>query len=398
MDYNARYYSPFLGRFISADTMVPEEENPQHWNRYSYTYNNPLKFVDPTGHCGEVFMTEDGEIIEDPCEGGGTAAGMVPSGGGSQGGGTVASKVIPYLYSAHATLSNISAAHPVAAAAVGGVAETAVECGLAGNCNTGDYVMGALTGGLSKAGGAPCSFSANTLVATDEGLIPIGEVIGGKIVLAYNEVTGELGYYPVEAVWAHTDPVIVYLVIEGERIETTPEHPFYTSEAEWIAAGELRLGDLIRQASGRYGRVQAVEFVSQPEVMYNLTVAEAHTYFVGVGRWLVHNAKCRNPYGKPGSPTHKAKVEEIQGDLNVLYADDPNVTIQTEYRVPTPYGRKKYRDVDVAAIDATTGEPVSLHQVGVAEGGLPVLRELQAMDDIQMATNRRPQFHPYKEK
>ena len=29
--------------------------------------------------------------------------------------------------------------------------------------------------------------------------------------------------------------------------------------------------------------------VQQPQVMYNLTVAEAHTFFVGDGQWLVHN-------------------------------------------------------------------------------------------------------------
>ncbi len=48
--YNARYYNPILGRFISADTIVPEPGNSQSLNRYSYVYNNPLNFVDPTGH------------------------------------------------------------------------------------------------------------------------------------------------------------------------------------------------------------------------------------------------------------------------------------------------------------------------------------------------------------
>ena len=53
MFYNARYYSPLLGRFISADTVVPDPNSPQHFNRYSYANNNPLKFVDPTGHCAD---------------------------------------------------------------------------------------------------------------------------------------------------------------------------------------------------------------------------------------------------------------------------------------------------------------------------------------------------------
>ena len=50
---NARYYVSGIGRFASADTIVPSSTYPQSYNRYSYTYNNPLKFTDPTGHYAE---------------------------------------------------------------------------------------------------------------------------------------------------------------------------------------------------------------------------------------------------------------------------------------------------------------------------------------------------------
>ena len=52
---NARYYHPQLGRFVSADTIVPEPGEPQSHNRYSYVNNSPMKYIDPTGHnrdCG----------------------------------------------------------------------------------------------------------------------------------------------------------------------------------------------------------------------------------------------------------------------------------------------------------------------------------------------------------
>jgi len=49
-DYGARFYDPLLGRFLSADTVVPNPDNPQAFNRYSYCLNNPLRYVDPTGH------------------------------------------------------------------------------------------------------------------------------------------------------------------------------------------------------------------------------------------------------------------------------------------------------------------------------------------------------------
>ena len=50
LDYNARYYSPVLGRFVSPDTIVPEPTSSGGFNRYRYVRNNPLKYTDPTGH------------------------------------------------------------------------------------------------------------------------------------------------------------------------------------------------------------------------------------------------------------------------------------------------------------------------------------------------------------
>ncbi|MFN8444224.1 MAG: RHS repeat-associated core domain-containing protein [Caldilineaceae bacterium] len=48
--YGARWYDAKLGRFLSADSVVPGPGNPQAFNRYSYVKNRPLIAVDPTGH------------------------------------------------------------------------------------------------------------------------------------------------------------------------------------------------------------------------------------------------------------------------------------------------------------------------------------------------------------
>ncbi|TMX33218.1 RHS repeat-associated core domain-containing protein [Vibrio sp. Hep-1b-8] len=50
INMNARLYDPVIGRFLSADTFVPEPSFSQSYNRYAYVYNNPLKYTDPTGH------------------------------------------------------------------------------------------------------------------------------------------------------------------------------------------------------------------------------------------------------------------------------------------------------------------------------------------------------------
>jgi len=39
-----------VGRFISADSIIPDPFNPQAFNRYSYVINAPVKYNDPTGH------------------------------------------------------------------------------------------------------------------------------------------------------------------------------------------------------------------------------------------------------------------------------------------------------------------------------------------------------------
>lgn len=47
---NARYYVPNTNRFLTPDSIIPQPTDPQSYNRYSYARNNPLKYVDPTGH------------------------------------------------------------------------------------------------------------------------------------------------------------------------------------------------------------------------------------------------------------------------------------------------------------------------------------------------------------
>ncbi|WP_412679447.1 RHS repeat domain-containing protein [Brevibacillus fortis] len=69
----ARYYDPKIGRFISEDTYKGQVDNPLSLNRYVYTANNPIKYIDPTGNQYEIggrtekfepleFMTLDPEI------------------------------------------------------------------------------------------------------------------------------------------------------------------------------------------------------------------------------------------------------------------------------------------------------------------------------------------------
>jgi hypothetical protein len=114
----------------------------------------------------------------------------------------------------------------------------------------------------------------------------------GEQVLAYNEATAATGYYTVTATWNHLDPVVTLLVMDGELIEATPEHPFFAPGVGWREAGKLWPGAPVRKADGTVGIVEGIGLLAHEQPMWNLTVAVAHTYFVGDGRWLVHN-DCR---------------------------------------------------------------------------------------------------------
>ncbi len=56
MYYNARYYDPALGTFISPDSFVPDAGMVIDYNRFLYGRGNPLKFTDPSGQEAYCFM------------------------------------------------------------------------------------------------------------------------------------------------------------------------------------------------------------------------------------------------------------------------------------------------------------------------------------------------------
>lgn len=49
---NGRIYDPTLGRFLQADPVIQNTSTPQAWNAYTYVFNNPYRYTDPTGMIG----------------------------------------------------------------------------------------------------------------------------------------------------------------------------------------------------------------------------------------------------------------------------------------------------------------------------------------------------------
>ncbi|HET9909551.1 MAG TPA: DNRLRE domain-containing protein [Anaerolineales bacterium] len=95
--YNARWYDSSLGRFAQADSIIPiYTQGVQAWDRYAYTNNNPVLYVDPTGHslC-QILGTFLGFSLSCPSEGANDVGALINVGEKDEGGADINVPVPP---------------------------------------------------------------------------------------------------------------------------------------------------------------------------------------------------------------------------------------------------------------------------------------------------------------
>jgi hypothetical protein len=141
------------------------------------------------------------------------------------------------------------------------------------------------------------SFAPETPVLLFDGSTkPIAEIKAGDLVqsidpsvLGPRVTTAE----PVLELLRNQDTALADVTVDsGAVLHTTQEHRFWNATTrQWTEAARLRAGDSLRSSTGAAPTVAAVQAFSGDRVMYNLTVADLHTYYVMVGgsSVLVHN-------------------------------------------------------------------------------------------------------------
>lgn len=77
---NGRLYDPHFARFLQADPYVQSPGDGQSWNRYSYTFNNPLGYTDPSGNISVGEVIKIGVFAMFTYATGGAAAGLYAAG------------------------------------------------------------------------------------------------------------------------------------------------------------------------------------------------------------------------------------------------------------------------------------------------------------------------------
>ena len=134
-------------------------------------------------------------------------------------------------------------------------------------------------------------FTGDTLVATEDGRRRIDQIKVGDKVWAYNPDTGEKELKEVVNVFVKETDEILHLETTDGTIDTTTTHPFYVVGEGWKAAGDLKAGDEIYALDGSAVTIlsTSLEKLDEPIKVYNLEVADFHTYFVGNTGMLVHN-------------------------------------------------------------------------------------------------------------
>jgi hypothetical protein len=119
-----------------------------------------------------------------------------------------------------------------------------------------------------------------------------------------------------------------------EAIETTAEHPFFARVRGWTPAAELLPGDEVFTSRGGWARVGAGTWLEAEQLVYNLTVEDGHTYFVGeTGAW-VHNLPCPWTSAERDVLRQEARdIWEARTGRRALWDG-----LQIHHRIPLEYG------------------------------------------------------------
>lgn len=277
-------------------------------NLYTYVKNNPLKYVDPTGHIpaygayaeNDPNLTYQGVMLDANGYYTGESTGsyhdlldlvgLIPVIGEFADGANAIAYLIEGDY-AYALLSSGSMV-PIA-----GWASTGTKVTVKAGDKISDVSKARVLDNASVFKAACNCFVGGTKVQTDEGEKDIEDIEVGDMVLAKDEnnPVGELAYKEVTGLYRNQRDDIIKLYVGDQVIETTDNHPFWVEGKGWIFADELGAGDKLQKADGSNLTIDKVEFVKLDEkvIVYNFTVADFHTYYVtNIGVW-VHNTNCQ---------------------------------------------------------------------------------------------------------
>ena len=127
-------------------------------------------------------------------------------------------------------------------------------------------------------------FVAGTLIETSDGQMTIEQIKTGDIVKTFNTDTNQVETATVTETFIH--PHNSNRLIINNKINTTPEHPFYI-DGKWVEASNLKVGDELLYIDESKHKITSIESDTTNQTVYNFEVEGTHTYFAE--GYLVHN-------------------------------------------------------------------------------------------------------------
>jgi len=340
-DYGFRFYNPGLGRWLNRDPL----REGGGLNVYAAFGNSPTNL-------GDSYGLSPMEDLFDPAK---NPKNLFP------------------LYTAFAlgnllvqgTMSSLSGCGGGVdlgqVDAVGSAAASQAVLAIAGE-GAGAVVGEAVE--VTRAAKTLCFVAGTPILMADGSTKPIEEVKQDDKVLSRDAKTGKTEVKRVEGTTKKQAPATVVLTFENgkknEKIETTKDHPFYVEGKGFVKAGELGIGTSIVTRAGPSIRVLDVKVSKEPKTVYNFSVQDFHTYFVGNAHLWVHNPTC---WTSPDP--HVADL------ANAIEARYPGLVVD----VNTTFGGN---EVDIllknAIIEVKQGGSGLARQVAArASSGLPVI-------------------------
>jgi RHS repeat-associated protein len=275
-----RYYDPASGRFLQRDPIGIQGGQ----NVFAYSRHLPSWLIDPSG------LT----IVDDI--GAGAAVGGAV--GGTVGGAVGGAVGVPIPGAPIPPGAPGAAAGAMGGSAVG--ATIGAMCGLfhwLGERIADLWGPGAEHDGYDDINNPKppipdtgWCFVAGTVVALDQFSTPVEWLSVGDGVLSASD--GDIpGLSMVVEIHESSARELVLIDLEGERLECTPEHPFWVVHRGWVRASALAPGDVLWSADGTGVPVIAVtgRCAAHSITVYNVTVGGSHTYYVGERKVKVHN-------------------------------------------------------------------------------------------------------------
>lgn len=303
--YGARYYNPRVSLWLNVDPMA---ESLPDWSPYIYTFNNPIKYVDPNGK-DEWVRNTDGTYNRVGNRGGDETDYLLDKPGGN----VIGTKELVSGYSEFRVLRS----YGVGVGTSGGamydpsfdIAKEIILSEIVLAWKPVKWITRAIWRpigkGLSWAGqkvsrGATWAargignifkkacFVEGTLVLTSDGLKKIENIKEGDLVWSYNELNHKNELKRVVALSINESSEIIVINVGEVKIECTPEHPFYV-DGKWVEAKDLEIGNKLLKKDGLSLEITSITKQKRNEKVYNFEVEENHDYYVSNFSILVHN-------------------------------------------------------------------------------------------------------------